>query len=87
MPHVATRKTNRLLSLFAAGLFAATALSAVTLAVPTAPVYAETQAAIDPSKGFADLVDKVMPAVVSVEVKFSKAASSDMEGGKQPRGK
>jgi len=84
MPHVATRKTNRLLSLFAAGLFAATALSAVTLVVPTAPVYAETQAAIDPANGFADLVDEVMPAVVSVEVKFSNVASPDMEGGSQP---
>ncbi|MGQ0486020.1 MAG: Do family serine endopeptidase [Hyphomicrobiales bacterium] len=81
---IAPRKTSRMLGLFAAGLFAATALSAAMVVVPTAPVYAEAQAAIDPTRGFADLVDRVMPAVVSVQVKFSNAASPDMEGRDQP---
>ena len=84
MPLTATRKTSRLLSLFAAGLFAATALSTAIMVVPAAPVRAETQAAIDPAKGFADLVDRVMPAVVSVEVKFSNVADTGMDGQDQP---
>jgi serine protease Do len=54
------------------------------LVAPAAPVHAESQAAIDPTKGFADLVDKVMPAVVSVEVKFSDAAAADTESQDQP---
>jgi serine protease Do len=84
MSLVATRKTSRMLSLFAAGLFASSALSAAMLVVPAAPVHAETQAAIDPAKGFADLVDRVMPAVVSVEVKFSNVADTGMDGQDQP---
>ncbi|HLF20879.1 MAG TPA: trypsin-like peptidase domain-containing protein, partial [Aestuariivirga sp.] len=84
MPLTATRKTSRLLSVFAAGLFAATALTAAMLVVPAAPLHAETQAAIDPSDGFADLVDKVMPAVISVEVKFANVAGMDMNGEPQP---
>jgi serine protease Do len=84
MPNVTTRKTGRLLSLFAAGLFAATALSATALVVPALPVHAEAQATIDPSKGFADLVDRVMPAVVSVEVKFADVADTGLDGQDQP---
>ena len=33
--------------------------------------------AIDPTRGFADLVDRVMPAVVSVQVKFANASSTE----------
>ncbi len=84
MPLTATRKTSRMLSIFAAGLFAATALSATLLVVPAAPVLAQSQAPIDLSRGFADIVDKVMPAVVSVEVKFSNVADTGMGGQDQP---
>ncbi len=52
--------------------------------VPPAPVHAQTQAAIDPTKGFAELVDRVMPAVVSVQVKFANAAAPQVEGQDLP---
>ncbi|MGH6855278.1 MAG: Do family serine endopeptidase [Aestuariivirga sp.] len=73
---------QRTLSLLAAGLLMATALTTTTLIVPAAPVQAETGAAIDPSRGFADLVDKVMPAVVSVQVKFANVTSGDSDIGR-----
>ena len=46
-------------------------------------VHAQIQATIDPTKGFADLVDRVMPAVISVEVKYANAA--DTQGEAAPR--
>jgi serine protease Do len=63
----------------------ATALTATVTVLPSTPVLAQQQlqaAAIDPAKGFADLVDRVMPAVVSVQVKFANVASV-AEGGQQ----
>ena len=76
-----TRKT--LFGLFAAGLLSATALTTSLVIAPPHEVRAESQAAIDPTKGFADLVDRVMPAVISVEVKYANAA--DSEGEAAPR--
>ena len=76
-----TRKT--LFGLLAAGLLSATALTTSLIVAPPLEVRAESQAAIDPTKGFADLVDRVMPAVISVEVKFANAA--DTEGEAAPR--
>ena len=75
---VITRKT--LFGLLAAGLLSATALTTSMLVSPPMEVRAESQAAIDPTKGFADLVDRVMPAVVSVQVKFADVAAT-VEGG------
>ncbi len=69
------RKT--LFGLLAAGLLSATALSASFVVSPPAIVQAQAQIAIDPSLGFADLVDRVMPAVITVDVKFSDAAGND----------
>jgi len=80
MPQMFAKTRPRVLSALAAGLLLATALTATSMVAPVATVHAETQAAIDPTKGFADLVDRVMPAVVSVEVKFSNVADS----GDQP---
>ena len=74
---ILTRKT--LFGLFAAGLLSATALTTSLVVAPHAEVRAETQGAIDPSKGFADLVDRVMPAVISVEVKFADVADTQGE--------
>ena len=79
------RSAPRILGLFAAGLMVATALTATVTVLPSTPVQAQQQlqaAAIDPAKGFADLVDRVMPAVVSVQVKFANAASAG-EGDQQ----
>ncbi|MEQ1521405.1 MAG: Do family serine endopeptidase [Aestuariivirga sp.] len=76
-----TRKT--VFGLLAAGLLSATALTTSMIVAPPLEVRAESQVAIDPTKGFADLVDRVMPAVISVEVKYANAA--DREGEAAPR--
>jgi serine protease Do len=80
-----TRKAPKVLGLLAAGLLGATAMVAVTAVVPVTPATAQNQlqaAAIDPTKGFADLVDRVMPAVVNVQVKFANASAEGQgEGG------
>ena len=76
------RTAPRILGMFAAGLMVATALTAAVSVLPSTAVHAQQQlhaTAIDPTRGFADLVDVVMPAVVSVQVKFSNAAAT--EGG------
>jgi serine protease Do len=65
------------LTLLAAGLLAATAFTAV---VPVLPVHAETPATFDASRGFADLVERVMPAVINVEVKFATTGGSPADG-------
>jgi serine protease Do len=76
-----------LLGLVAAGLLASTILTGV---VPQAfEAQAQTQqvqqgGAIDPSRGFSELVDRVMPAVVSVQVKFTNAAASSEEAEQVP---
>ena len=72
---VSTTKKSRVLGLLAAGLLSATALTTASLLAPTLPVYAETQPVVATSnQGYADLVEKVMPAVISVEVKFANVA-------------
>ena len=75
-----TRKT--IYGLLAAGLLSATALTSSLVVSPPVQVRAEAPAAINPSFGFADLVDRVMPAVISVEVKFSDVAAT-VEGGRE----
>jgi len=73
----------RILSLVAAGMLMATAMTTSAMLLPSTAVHAETAAAaatIDPSRGFADLVDRVMPAVVSVEVKYANVADAGGDG-------
>ncbi len=72
-----TRTAKSVLSVFGAALLASTLLTG-SLAIGTTPqAFAQgTIAAIDPTKGFAPLVEHVMPSVVSVEVKFQPAAAS-----------
>ena len=74
----APRKT--ILGLLAAGLLGATVMTGSLTLLPPPAAHAEMTQAIDPSKGFADLVDRVMPAVVSVDVKFTNAVAQN-EGG------
>jgi serine protease Do len=74
---VPTRKT--VMGLVAAGLLSATAIVGSAFVDPVLEARAQTQGAIDPSMGFADLVDRVMPAVISVEVKFQNTAANDEE--------
>ena len=58
-----------------AGLLATTALAGLAGTIATHPVQAETVFNHAPAAGFADLVERVMPAVISVEVKFANVAS------------
>ena len=70
------------LGLFTAGLLGATVLTSTLIAVPTHSVQAAQIANLNPSQSLAPLVEKVMPSVVSVEVKFSNAAANvDEDGG------
>ncbi len=70
------KTSPRLLSMLAAALLTATTLTAATLVAPVSPVQAESQAIVDPARGVADLVDQVMPAVFSVQVKFANVADN-----------
>ncbi len=81
-----TNSRKTFLGLFAAALLGATVLSSSMLALPPPQAaHAEAIAGLDTSKSLAPLVDKVMPSVVSVEVKFTNAAAmADGEGGEQP---
>lgn len=79
-----SRKT--FLGLFAAALLGATVLSSSMLALPPSQAaHAEAIAGLDTTKSLAPLVEKVMPSVVSVEVKFANAAAVvDGNGDGQP---
>jgi serine protease Do len=85
-------KTSRkmMMGLVAAGLLGATALSSSFVLNPPVLVRAEAVQSqmINPMNGFADLVDRVMPAVIAVEVKFANAADTqaDRGDGNQPPG-
>jgi serine protease Do len=74
-----TRVRNRVLGLMAFGLLATTALTANFMITPSQPVHAETNQQVAPQAGFADLAARVMPAVISVEVKFGNVADNDDE--------
>jgi serine protease Do len=74
-----TKKTA--LGLFTAGLLGATVLTSTLIALPPSIVHAEQAAVFDPHQSLAPLVEKVMPSVVSVEVKFSNAAVADNGDG------
>jgi serine protease Do len=66
--------------MIAAGLLMATTLTTASMMAPAVTVEAQAAAAFDPSRGVADLVEKVMPAVVSVQVKFANAAGEAPDG-------
>ncbi len=78
MSSTSNGKATKVLGMFAAGLLATTAIVGATSVLPSTPATAQNQLqaeAIDPTRGFADLVDRVMPAVVSVQVKFANASA------------
>ena len=68
--------SRNLLGLFAAGLLGSTILATTLVIDGQKPVQAATaMATIDPTKGFSQLVDQVMPAVASVEVQYTETAA------------
>ncbi len=70
------RRIGAAKSLLIAGLLATTALAGIAGTVATYPVQAETVFNHAPAAGFADLVERVMPSVISVEVKFANAGNT-----------
>jgi len=80
MSALSAHASPRLLNSLAAALMVATAMTTAVALMPAAPVHAATHQAIDPSQGFADLVDQVMPAVVSVQVKYANVAANSEDG-------
>jgi serine protease Do len=74
---------NRVIGGLAAGLLAATVLSATTVLAPAQDPNPQVQA-FAPHAGFADLVEKVMPAVFSVEVRFADVTSRGEERMRMP---
>ena len=78
----ARSSTRRVLALTVAGLLAATSLTAITGFSTSGPAHAQMVLNKAPAEGFANLVEKVMPAVFSVEVQFTPAA---FEGQGMPK--
>jgi serine protease Do len=73
-------KSKVLGGLLVAGLLGATALTGVTGDLLPFDAKAQTVFNHAPAEGFADLVESVMPAVISVEVKFANVANFGEDG-------
>jgi serine protease Do len=73
-----SRTASSVLKVFAAALVTSTLLTASIAVMPAANAQGII-AAIDPTKGFAPLVEHVMPSVVSVEVKYQPASADTPE--------
>ena len=72
--------------IFTLGLLSASLLSTVAIVLPmAAPAYADI-AGLDATKSLNPLVEKVMPAVVSVEVKLSDKAMAEAGDGEGQEG-
>ena len=78
-----TKSRITIMGLLGTALLGSTILAGSMLAPAPQLAHAAVTSTIDPSKGFSQLVDQVMPTVVSVEVKFTETAASDDEGGAQ----
>jgi serine protease Do len=76
--HSTISTSKSVLKLFAAGLVASTLLTGTIAATSIAQAQGTIEA-IDPTKGFAPLVEHVMPSVVSVEVKYQPASADTAE--------
>jgi serine protease Do len=76
--NLTSRTSKSVLKVFAASLVASTLLTGAIAVAPVAYAQGVIEA-IDPTKGFAPLVEHVMPSVVSVEVKYQPAAASDSD--------
>jgi serine protease Do len=74
-----TRKT--IYGLMVAALLSTSAVVSSLALAPPNYVRAEAMQAIDPTKGFSQLVDKVMPSVVSVQVKIQNVVNNDAPVG------
>ncbi len=84
MPSTFSLTKKTVLGLFTAGLLGASVLTSTMVFMPSTTVHAEQAAVFDPHQSLAPLVEKVMPSVVSVEIKFSNVAAGDSTDGASP---
>lgn len=71
--NIATSTKKTIFASAAVLLLATASIGAIERFVPTQPAHAEVLPNGAPSAGFADLVERVMPSVISVEVEFQPA--------------
>jgi serine protease Do len=76
-----TFSKKTVLGLFTAGLLSATVFTSTFITAPMQSAQATQIANLNPSQSLAPLVEKVMPSVVSVEVKFANVAAVAESGG------
>ena len=79
MSYSPSRKT--ILSVVTAGLLSASVFTSALVALPSVQMARADVAGLDPTRSLSPLVEKVMPAVVSVEVKLSDKAVADASDG------
>lgn len=83
IPSSSAGKRRTVLGLVAAALLGSTVITGASFLPPATQSFAQnavTAPVVDPTKGFSQLVDQVMPAVASVEVKFDEAAAAGGDG-------
>lgn len=68
-------RKKSVIALVLAGFISATAMTTLPLLPDSQPAAAQTTFNRAPAEGFADLVEKVMPAVISVEVRYGVASN------------
>ena len=76
-----TSRRRTVSALAIAGLLGATSLATLTAFDHPTSAIAQTATMRAPAEGFGDLVEKVMPAVVSVEAKLGVQTSANIQGG------
>jgi serine protease Do len=76
-----TSRRRTVSALAIAGLLGATSLATITAFDHPTSAIAQTAITRAPAEGFGDLVEKVMPAVVSVEAKLGVQTSANIQGG------
>jgi serine protease Do len=72
---------TKILGLFTAGLLGATVLTGASFVIPAHIAQAASVLPLDLSKSLSPLVEKVMPSVVSVEVKFTNVVAMQGDVG------
>src|SRR5690349_19327637 len=77
---LSTLRRRTVSALAIAGLLGATSLATISAFDHSASAVAQTAITRAPAEGFGDLVEKVMPAVVSVEAKLGVQTSANIQG-------
>jgi serine protease Do len=84
-PSSASFARKSVTALAVVGLLGTTAVATNSVMFTPAPAIAQSALAGAPAEGFADLVDQVMPSVVSVQVRYASASEPGQVDGNQFR--